>query len=226
MGGQKLTKKLAESIIEQKKQLLVDIGINDPDQIEDILTETYEEYQQHKTVKRLRNKGLSYPKIANEVGIDKFKVFNWIKKQRFPNLFANERFFSKNLLKINEETQEDVNKLLAVYSAAKISPNQTKFKTKFKNRTNLELVMDPFFNVFSTVPDIFSDKHGIEFDFCSKPFLEYYNEHTLNNTAIPWQLLNSYEKKVDYFKYFFLRKGLFRYNKSKTHYRVRQEVNL
>jgi hypothetical protein len=53
--------------------------------------------------------------IAEEVGIDKYKVFNWIKNGRFPTLFAKERFFSKNLFRVDKITQDDIIKLLAIY---------------------------------------------------------------------------------------------------------------
>ena len=206
-----LTKAVAEGIIERKKQLLRDIGITEPKRIGYALRETYKEYSQYREVQRLRGEGLSYQKIGEAVGLDKFKVFNWTKKERLPTLFANERFFSKDLLTIGRSRRDDVIKLLAVYSSSKISPKQVKFKAKFPNRENLEAVLEPFFHVFSTVPYIWEDEHGIEFDFCSKPFLEYFNEQTCNNTAVPWKLLQTDEQKEMYFQYFFLRKGFLRY---------------
>ena len=66
----KLTKELADKVIEEKISLLELIGITDPEQVEHFLAETRKEYEDYCLCRELSAQGKSYSQIAEISGVD------------------------------------------------------------------------------------------------------------------------------------------------------------
>ncbi|MBT7902958.1 hypothetical protein HN587_03770 [Candidatus Woesearchaeota archaeon] len=226
VGLEKLTKQEIREIIEYKLDLLSSLNLFELGTIDDIMAETYSEVDMYNQVFTLleNDDQLSCGQLASLVGSNRFIVHNWVNCGRKPFLLAKPRLYSRTQFDPLKDC-ESIVKLMAISSAVRRSVKEKKFRFEFGSKGVARYFVIPFFDVFSTVPEFSDLRGGVKIEFSSSPFLDYFNEHTINNQVIPWHLLDSLEKKSTYFQYFFLKRGGFAFEGSRKNPKGRIGIN-
>ena len=204
-SGRGLTDELAEQIIEEKKEMLRSIRIVNKKKIEDILSETRDEYEMYKDIFSMKEEGYSYQQIADKHGIDRSKITYWTERGTLPYLFNLKNYFSRKSMRL--DNKRDSLLLMGMRAGRKRSSKDVASDISSRDRKLLESVQRLYFNVFSVVPRMYFASQTWRLNFKMQEFDDYFNLHTKNNSRVPWHLLSNKYNKGHYFAGYFARKG-------------------
>lgn len=208
----KLTEEQAEKIIARKRELLSVLGLPETEIIQKI-SPCQEDFALYRKAHQLREEGKSYRQISLETGIAPWTIRGWLGLGKIPFRLSAESAFSTREERLPKEdaSPADIAKLLGFISASRgcRAVDHTEFSFSSQEKETLEEILVPLAKHFSVRPIVanvyYPDSWTIRF--CSASLLEYFNQQTFRNTAVPWQLMASSEEKAEYFKGFFMRRG-------------------
>jgi hypothetical protein len=202
----RLTDDSAETIFEEKKELLRSIGIAE-ENLDVHLAETRREYEDYKSVHEMQPH-YSASKIADHLGLLVSTVQSWTQFNEVPLLLAKRGYFTKKKRKIKENENHDLAFLLGVYAGSKKKPQTTYFSLTSKEKRVAQMFVRSIYNLTGLLPQINLGKESWGFYHESERFAEIFQKHTLNNTVVPWQLFDDgVEGKSAYLRGFLATRG-------------------
>ncbi|MBT6519359.1 helix-turn-helix domain-containing protein [Candidatus Woesearchaeota archaeon] len=199
-----LDDKLAEEIIEKKKNLLITLGFNETE-VKKGLKNTLNSLKLYNQSHELREKGIEPKEIGEILNMDSNKAEAWTTGGMIPIYFHHTGVFAENYF--NYKDRDSLAYLFGTLSATNF-PKDTHLKISSFDLSVIQKIQCYLYRVTKSIPNArIYEKGGWRCEWKSKKLARLFNKHTKDNSSIPWKILKTEKQMLNYFKAYSAKSG-------------------